>query len=258
MKAFAKKFLRRIGLEVRRALPLPSPIPVLSPLQLLDELRRQMADLADSETQGFVRFAAANWQRSHSQLFQDLFVLFKCGERPGCFVEIGAGDGHYLSNSLLLEQNGWTGIIAEPAHSARVNLGKRRCSIDTRCVWSETDKVLTFQETRRTEYSTVASFAKRDHHDRAEAISYDVRTVSLDDLLATHGATKIDYLSVDTEGSELEILSAFSFKAKPTIITVEHNYVLPKRESLHALLIHHGYRQVCKEISLWDDWYLYE
>jgi hypothetical protein len=66
----------------------------------------------------------------------------------------------------------------------------------------------------------------------------------------------IDYLSIDTEGSELEILSAFDFSAHHVrIITVEHNHS-PIRGKLHDLLTSNGFTRAFEEFSDWDDWYL--
>jgi hypothetical protein len=75
--------------------------------------------------------------------------------------------------------------------------------------------------------------------------------------LRHHGAPKtIDYLSIDTEGSALEILSAFDFSAYHVwIITVEHNYS-PMRGKLHDLLTWNGFTRAFERISDWDDWYL--
>ena len=66
----------------------------------------------------------------------------------------------------------------------------------------------------------------------------------------------IDYLSIDTEGSEFEILNSFDFsKFKFRIITCEHNYT-PMREKIFELLTKNGYTRVFKEISFNDDWYV--
>ena len=68
---------------------------------------------------------------------------------------------------------------------------------------------------------------------------------------------RIDYLSIDTEGSEFEILKEFDFRKYTfSIITVEHNYTA-KRESIFQILSSHGYQRVLTEISKFDDWYVH-
>jgi hypothetical protein len=80
-----------------------------------------------------------------------------------------------------------------------------------------------------------------------------VTTVSLDEFLRKHNAPRtIDYLSIDTEGSEYEILKSFPFDQwEIRLITVEHNFT-PIRASIRELLTAKGY--VCREAQ-WDDWY---
>lgn len=195
---------------------------------------------------------------SKSQLRQDIFALVATGfRRDGFFIEFGATDGMSLNNSLMLEQEfGWTGILAEPARNWHADLKRNRsCTIDTRCVWRSTGETLNFTEAPRGENSAITGYVSWKR--RARGTSYDVTTVSLNDLLAEHKAPAvIDYASVDTEGSEFEILNAvdwarWSFK----VLTVEHNYA-PQREQIHALLTSKGYRRVHEPVSRFDDWYV--
>lgn len=201
---------------------------------------------------------------SNAQLAQDLFVLdYLKQKRNGFFVEFGATDGQYLSNTFLLEKEfGWTGILAEPAKAWRDRLHKNRdCIIDHRCVWSKSDEVLTFNETREGELSTVDLFVDADWHagKRNEKTIYKVETISLNNLLSEYNAPfEIDYLSIDTEGSEFEILNAFDFsKYRIKIITVEHNFT-PARQDLNKLLTSNGFKRVFETISQFDDWYINE
>ena len=202
--------------------------------------------------------------RSKAQLRQDLFVLSQLDfRRDGWFVEFGAADGLKGSNTWLLENDyGWTGIVAEPArtwHEALVR--NRRCRVDARCVWSVSDATLTFNEAPEAYYSTIDRFSAVDMHEekRREGRSYQVPTVSLMDLLREHGAPDtIDYLSIDTEGSEFEILSRFDFQRyRFKVVTCEHN-MTSMRESLHRLFTANGYVRVLESISLVDDWYVSE
>jgi FkbM family methyltransferase len=201
--------------------------------------------------------------QSTSQLGQEIFVLSRLGwKRNGYYVEFGATDGRTLSNTWLLDrQFGWRGILAEPGRVWREALVAegRNAHIDFDCVWTETGQRLTFTETAYAELSTLSQFAARDKHDRSDASSYEVATISLTDLLAKYDAPQvIDYLSIDTEGSELAILEAFDFRRyRFRCITCEHNFT-EDRNRILDLLWRRGYRRVYEEFSQFDDWYVHQ
>jgi FkbM family methyltransferase len=201
--------------------------------------------------------------KSRSQLRQDLFVLSITNfKKSGYFVEFGATNGIELSNTYLLETEfSWKGILAEPAMVWREQLQRNRpdTSIETLCVWKDSSSSLVFNETNIPELSTINSFSGRDYHKnlRSKGKQYEVQTISLIDLLEKNKAPKnIDYLSIDTEGSEYAILNAFDFERYNfTIISVEHNYT-SQRELIFALLVNKGYKRFNENISQFDDWYV--
>lgn len=196
-----------------------------------------------------------------SQLGQDLWVLEKTGhKRGGYFVEFGATNGVLLSNTYLLEKEfGWTGICAEPNPKFFSQLQQQRsCIATSACVGPRTGDRIQF--VLAAEYGGMMDQMANDRHaDKRQAYAVDpanvitLETVSLDDLLLRNGAPRdIDYLSVDTEGSEYDILSTFPFdRWRIRLITVEHNFS-PLREPLRELLERHGYRRT---EAKWDDWY---
>lgn len=199
-----------------------------------------------------------------SQLGQDVLALAIAGlEEKGFFVEFGATDGLSLSNTFLLEKDfGWTGILCEPAKVWHKDLiSNRSCVVDSRCVSSHSDTLVNFSEAQDAEYSTILEFRDQDRHLDARKGSsvYEVKTVSLRDLLVTHNApANINFLSIDTEGSEYLILEAFDFSEyKFDLICVEHNYTL-NRQKIYTLLTANGYKRVHTELSQWDDWYVAE
>ena len=203
-----------------------------------------------------------NLDLSKSQLRQDLFVLSELNfKRKGFFVEFGATNGFDISNSYLLETKfDWNGILAEPAKKWHNELKKnRKANIETNCVWSETGKELDFNEVSETELSTINKFSSSDEHEhvRKSGKKYKVNTISLNDLLYKYMAPKlIDYLSIDTEGSEYEILKNFDFKNyKFKVITCEHNYN-ENREKIYKLLSENGYKRKFTKISKFEDWYV--
>ena len=198
---------------------------------------------------------------SKAQLCQDLFVLSELNfKRGGFFVEFGATNGVELSNTHLLEkQFGWTGILAEPGRVWHDCLRKNRNSaIETRCVWNVTGQHLTFEECIRPEFSTISSFKNSNFQAdvRSNSGQYTVETISLNDLLEEQRAPRqIDYLSIDTEGSEFEILSSLDFNRFTfRVITCEHNYTT-NRNKIRDLLASHGYFRKHEQLSRFDDWF---
>lgn len=204
---------------------------------------------------------AALREASVSQLGQDLWVLERsAGKRDGFFVEFGATDGVLLSNTYLLETAmGWKGICAEPNPKYFSRLRQnRRCQVTDACIGARTGDVVEFVLAE--EFGGMASDMERDMHGgRRQAYWAEpanrarFTTESLHDMLARLGAPRdIDYLSIDTEGSELAILSTFPFdRWNVRLISVEHNYS-PDRAGIQALLEGHGYRRTEAQ---WDDWY---
>lgn len=198
--------------------------------------------------------------RAVSQLGQELWVLEKTGmKHGGFFVEFGATDGVLLSNTYLLETEfGWTGLCAEPNPDFFAQLQENRsCTVAPDCIGGETGRDVEF--VLADEYGGVADYLDADHHGARRAAFRDsgrtirLTTISLEDFLEKHDAPRqIDYLSIDTEGSEYEILAAFPFEDWDIrLITVEHNFT-PMREDIRTLLERHGY--VRQEVE-WDDWY---
>jgi FkbM family methyltransferase len=227
------------------------------------EFRKHSAQNPDDGPANFVKFCAANFALSSAQLFQDLLVMFLMqGKRNGFFVECGTGDGINLSNTFLLEkQLQWTGILAEPAHCWYESLKRNRSAIvDHHCVWGRSGETLDFLETGWAELSTITELRDRDFNrlQRQGGVTYPVTTISLNDLLAIHKAPPIiDYLSIDTEGSEYPILETFDFERhRVNILTVEHNFCEPERGNILGLLTGKGYVRILDFLSRFDDWYV--
>lgn len=198
--------------------------------------------------------------RSVSQLGQDLWALERTGyKRGGFFVEFGATDGVLLSNTWLLEKEfGWQGLCAEPNPKFFAQLQRNRsCTLSNQCIGDTTGKQVEFIYADA--YGGSQEHADDDKHKdkraayRAVGQTALLQTISLHDFLLEHRAPRvIDYLSIDTEGSEYEILRAFPFEQwNIRLLTVEHNFT-ERRKDIRRLLEGHGYR--CHEAQ-WDDWF---
>lgn len=200
--------------------------------------------------------------KSTAQLHQDIWVIAETKrKRGGFFVEIGAFDGVEHSNTYLLEKElGWTGILVEPNPELHSLIRERRtAALSTAAVYSKSTEVDFVSVRDAGVLSGIAVHAFEDMHAefrRKNSSVFSVVATTLQELLEQYDAPKvIDYLSVDTEGSEYEILAAFDFdKFDIRLLSVEHNFT-PRERDVEVLLRKFGYRRVYRRASKWDSWY---
>ena len=199
---------------------------------------------------------------SRSQCAQDLFAMFIFETRfgldirafKGVFVEFGAFDGLKHSNSFSFEQLGWRGMVLEP-DSDRVAecRSNRRCDVlHAAVVGAGGPEFVEFlKDPSDGELSHIAGYGT----DRAKlaAVSERVTTITLDAALERLGS--VDFLSMDTEGSEADILETTSFGVLPRIIVVEHNYDTVKRKRIRRRLESFGYELLERSGDYFDDYY---
>ncbi len=197
-----------------------------------------------------------------AQLHQDIHVLnYLNNKKNGFYVEIGANDGIKISNTLLLEKDfGWTGILIEPDPSNFKKLVKNRPN--SICV----NKACFERKAKGLEFSIipddggVLSGISECIESKYKSLITDKITVESDTLLnilIDYGAPKvIDFLSVDTEGSELCILRCKGLfkKYKFRMITIEHNF-RPDRVIIRNLLVNNGYKYLGQNYH--DDLYIH-
>jgi FkbM family methyltransferase len=227
-----------------------------------------MIPIENITIENFNKFCEENSILSNSQMRQDLFVLFVTNKKQnGYFVEFGACDGIELSNTLVLEKEfNWNGILSEPCVFWINDLKQnRKCIIDERAVWVEDDKPLLFNQIEHIQ--TLSNIDILNPNDWANPIrnedkniKYEVQSVTLETMLKEHNAPKmIDYMSIDTEGSEYEIIKKFDFsKYNIQIINIEHNGT-DKQNMIYELLTNKGYKRVLEDDHIHvsqDDWYI--
>lgn len=166
-----------------------------------------------------------------------------------------------FSNTYLLEKRfGWSGILAEPNPDCLPEIrANRSCFISNKCVYSRSGERLPF---RITDVSGLSRLSAIDPADRMEVHRTSFReemveTISLDDLLTEANAPPvIDFMSVDVEGAEYEILSHFDFRRwEVRAISVEHN-LARQRDAILELLTRNGYRRIWPHATHIDDWYV--
>lgn len=254
-----RKILHPLGVAITRPETLEGLVLAQRELARMKSFHGFLSALTPDAVTSALRLFPA----SRGENFQDIFAALVLEERTsGFFVEFGATDGVQGSNSYLMEKTfGWSGILAEPArcwHDALQH--NRSAEISHKCVWRESGVRLPFREARDAGFSTLDTLTSNDRHAtcRVAAEIYEVETITLDQLLSEYEAPQvIEYLSIDTEGSEFDILEILDFdRHRPLVLTIEHNY-RPDREKMIALMSAKGYVCAPTRISAYDDWYVY-
>lgn len=192
----------------------------------------------------------------YSQYGQDKILNEKyfSNKKNGVFLDIGAHDGVSLSNTYFFESElGWSGICFEPIPSVFKKLkGRRNCNLVNGCAWNEnTTKTFRVIEGYSEMLSGIVDTYNESHIRRIESecnhygLSYndiEVKCYDLNEILIENNIKHIDFISIDTEGSELEILKKIDFSLFDIdFILVEDNY---NSIDLDSFLIVNGYKLV--------------
>lgn len=198
-----------------------------------------------------------------SQNGQDLYVLKKLFyKRNGYFVEVGVGHGINRSNTYVLEKNyDWDGVLCEPnKHRKKIIQKNRKAKLITNPVYDVSGIQVEFSYLKAHDLSGITQDLARNHASEVSETEI-MTTISLNSLLdRVKAPTVIDYISLDTEGSEYKILSTFNFKKYfVKIWTVEHNCRWRSdgeeyKKSLIDLMLLNGYNYD----DIIDDLYFYK
>ena len=232
----------------------------------LNELPHHLRKIKNNRQEKFIGACMLFCDESNSQNFQDVWAIFENNfKNDGFFVEFGACDGIKGSNTLLLEQKyNWKGILAEPNPVWHNKLVERKAHVSRKCVYTKSGEEMEFCDTWNDPMlGTLKSYINYDEHSgtRQNNNKILVETISLYDLLEYYCAPrKIEFMSVDTEGSEHDILQAFfdhpnNSRYQIKCLSVEHNFT-EQRELIHTLMVKNGYQRIYSNFSKWDDFFI--
>lgn len=166
-----------------------------------------------------------HFNHSYSQFGQDVFLLDTLlkDKKDGFFVDVGGNDPIIGNNTYLLERNGWTGLAFEPQPELNKKWSESRI---TRCLpYAIGDKegLVCFAEGLMSLHglSGISGFNKINSDN---AKTYTVQQYPLSKILEEKNITKIDYLSIDVEGYEMNVLKGIDFDACDiNIIDIEND-----------------------------------
>jgi FkbM family methyltransferase len=176
-------------------------------------------------------------------------AVFK-NKHAGIFVDIGAYDGIYANNTYFFEQNlGWTGVCVEPLPSAYARLThNRKCTCRSEAIAKNSGRREFVQVYGPNQFDMLSGFNDtfqawvtvnhQDMHGAGWRLIM-VPTITLNDLCKKNSITHIDYLSINTQGSETEIITSVDFTTVAIdVISVDNPFKIP---TIDSRLTAHGY-----------------
>ena len=202
---------------------------------------------------------------------EDVTVATFYNEKGYFFLDVGAHDGKTISNTYLLEKKyGWTGICIEPTQKAFDVLQRNRNVLCVnKCAYSKSGLALSFLEYEDIDNKINRSLLSglKDHSTipkkfltkKVKPLNIIKETITLSELLdQNNGPIFVAYMSLDTEGSELEILKGIDFnKYIIGYMDIEHNKKRQEK-AIADFLISHGYIYRKRYLSDIDDGFVHK
>lgn len=182
----------------------------------------------------------------------DLVRLFFGCKTQGFFVDVGANDPFHKSQSYHLEQLGWRGILVEPLPDMAAYLRKsRRASVVESAISSNEHHGSRLPFRRAGTASALQTRSQTDPPETAQSDTFQVLCRTLDSVLEELDAPRaFDFLSIDVEGHEKEVLEGFSIHYwKPGLILLEDHLINLKN---HLWLSKRSYKLILRTgINSW-------
>jgi FkbM family methyltransferase len=160
----------------------------------------------------------------------------------GYFVEVGANDPRQLSQTWLLEQQGWTGLLVEPQQACYDKLAAARTRsrvVRAACAGPEARGT-----TASLHVAQSSVHSSLQQHVDDQGVNYvgleTVPIVTVDELLEQAPPKKVDFVSIDVEGTELDVLRGFDLaRWQPELLLIEDKV---NNLQKHRYILQRGYR----------------
>ncbi len=192
----------------------------------------------------------------NGQRGQDWFLDQKIfnGKTNGFFLDIGANDPYELSNTLYFEKKGWNGLAFEPQKRFREAWKKkRRVECLPNLLGANDNEEVTFIEYDTDEWqnalSGVEGYAVETgiNIQNIKSKKIQLKKSRLDTILKEKGIKHVDFMSLDVEGFEMEVLQGINFNAvNIDVIVVENDRSHLGDTKLRKFIKSQGYMHIAR------------
>ncbi len=177
----------------------------------------------------------------------------------GIFIDIGAAHPEKFSNSLHFEEKGWNVICIEPQQEFYQLLKEKRKTVLQAAIRNFDGTTDFF--VREDKYLSSSNISVEGVVNKISVLSYKLSTI-----LKMYFINKVDILSIDVEGGEMEILESINFKdTKIEILIVEFNTIGYESKELDLVkflkkkgygVVHKTFANlIFKKVNSFTNWY---
>ncbi len=171
--------------------------------------------------------------------------------RIGVYVEVGAYEPILMSQTWQLELRGWTGVLVEPVSEQAARLRAQRNARVAEVACGSPAQHGTSMELQVCDIRSTLIPGFMDPEFSPREIRR-VPIVTLDSVLAEAGLDRIDFISIDVEGAEIDVLEGFSLERyRPSLVLLE-DFLSDQTRYRH--MTRRGYRLVRRTGK--DSWYV--
>lgn len=190
-------------------------------------------------------------KRSYSQSGEDIIADLELGKKQrGIYIDVGAFHPKLFSNTYLFYKRGWSGVCIEPRPGAEEDFKKvrPRDKFVPMGVAGKKDvmEYLAFEDSATNTFSKKQAEKNVKEAGRKFLKKVNIVVMPLRDILASvEMGEKIDLMSVDAEGMDMEVLKSNDWKEyKPKVIIcedLEFDFENPKKSPVVKFLLAQGY-----------------
>ena len=195
----------------------------------------------------------------YSQNNEDQELLEYFPEQYGHYLDIGSGNPKYLSNTYYFYRKGWDGYLIDPIKSNVLASGifRPRDKVLRNFVGTH-NKKQTFFQMEPSYFSTADPLVVRHWISKGAQLvaKYEIRTIRIQDLPFECSPSDPVFFSIDTEGSELNVLKGINFTRQlPRAIILEtwNSGEVSNVEDCNSILRENGYYKISNsaENDIW-------
>lgn len=172
-------------------------------------------------------------ETNYSQYEEQKYILEYFGNYIGTFLDVGAADGITFSNVYQLLLNGWSGISVEPESQTLVHLANLYKQFNNRseivvAVVDTVEQFVTFYENGQLSSTSHEHMANWEWHRQEHGYEWRPithRTVTLNSLLSHYSNRNLDFISIDLEGNNLDVVRSTDWNLAPNckLLCIEHD-----------------------------------